>query len=125
VSGLSTEARKRLTIAVELVTAPRVLFLDEPTSSLDSRGAELIALLMADVSHKQGVAVVSTIHQPSAAIMGLFDELLLLQRGRLVFSGPLGPGCSSLLHYLQAAVPNTPAFTPVCALHRCTASQQT
>jgi ABC-type multidrug transport system ATPase subunit len=76
--GLSSEQRKRLTVAVELVAAPRCLFLDEPTSGLDSRGAALVARVMRGVS-RQGVAVVSTIHQPSREIFACFDELLLLQ----------------------------------------------
>ena len=38
-SGLSNEARKRVTIAVELVANPRILFMDEPTTGLDTAGA--------------------------------------------------------------------------------------
>lgn len=116
VDGLSTEQRKRLTMAVELVTQPRVLFCDEPTSGLDGRGAMMVARVMQAVTCR-GVAVVSTIHQPSAAIFGMFDELLLLQRGgKIVFNGPLGADAVNLVRYLQGAVPAAPAFVQVGAL---------
>lgn len=107
------EQRKRLTIAVELVTFPRILFLDEPTSGLDGSGALLVAGVMRAVADR-GVAVVSTIHQPSAAIFGTFDELLLLQRrGRVVYNGPVGRDGECLVQYLRSAVPMAPAFVQV------------
>lgn len=115
VDGLSTEQRKRLTMAVELVTQPRVLFCDEPTSRLDGRGAMMVARVMQAVTCR-GVAVVSTIHQPSAAIFGMFDELLLQRGGKIVFNGPLGADAVNLVRYLQGAVPAAPAFVQVGAL---------
>lgn len=42
VDGLSTEQRMRLTIAVELVANPSIIFMDEPTSSLDARAASIV-----------------------------------------------------------------------------------
>lgn len=121
VDGLSTEQRKRLTMAVELVCQPRVLFADEPTSGLDGRGAMMVARVMQAVAHR-GVAVVSTIHQPSAAIFALFDELLLLQRGgRVVFNAPLGPDAVNLVRYMQGATAPgcAPAFVQVRLLCFC------
>jgi energy-coupling factor transporter ATP-binding protein EcfA2 len=106
-------------MAVELVTQPRVLFCDEPTSGLDGRGAMMVARVMQAVTSR-GVAVVSTIHQPSAAIFGMFDELLLLQRGgKIVFNGPLGADAVNLVQYLQGAVPCAPEFVRVGAFAAC------
>ncbi|GAA95733.1 uncharacterized protein L969DRAFT_92858 [Mixia osmundae IAM 14324] len=86
-AGLSLEARKRLAIAVELVAQPGVLFLDEPTSGLDAQSAVHIVDLMRRLS-RIGLAVLATIHMPSAEVFELFDDVLLLQRGgKQVFTG--------------------------------------
>ena len=42
ISELSTEQRKRLTISMELVANPSIIFMDEPTSSLDAREAAIV-----------------------------------------------------------------------------------
>ncbi|KAL9333082.1 hypothetical protein Peur_073221 [Populus x canadensis] len=73
INGLSTEQRKRLTIAVELVANPSIIFMDEPTSGLDARAA---AIVMRAIRHMvdTGRTVVCTIHQPSIDIFETFDE---------------------------------------------------
>ncbi len=71
---------------MELITDPMVLFLDEPTSGLDSYTAHSITKLLADYAH-EGHTVVATLHQPSTDIFALFDDLLLLHEGRVVFYG--------------------------------------
>lgn len=42
VSGLSTKQRKRLTIVVELVANHSIIFMDEPTSSIDARATAIL-----------------------------------------------------------------------------------
>uniref|UniRef100_A0A0D9WFM2 ABC transporter domain-containing protein n=1 Tax=Leersia perrieri TaxID=77586 RepID=A0A0D9WFM2_9ORYZ len=90
VSGLSTEQRKRLTIAVELVSNPSIVFMDEPTSGLDARAAAIVMRAVKNVA-ETGRTVVCTIHQPSIEIFEAFDELMLMKRGGdLIYAGPLG-----------------------------------
>ncbi|KAK7335961.1 hypothetical protein VNO80_28124 [Phaseolus coccineus] len=73
VSGLSTEQRKRLTIAVELVANPSIIFMDEPTSGLDARAAAIVMRTVRNTVDT-GRTVVCTIHQPSIDIFEAFDE---------------------------------------------------
>ncbi|GJZ47224.1 pleiotropic drug resistance protein 1-like protein [Tanacetum coccineum] len=80
VNGLSTEQRKRLTIAVELVANPSIIFMDEPTSGLDARAAAIVMRTVRNTVDT-GRTVVCTIHQPSIDIFEAFDELFLLKRG--------------------------------------------
>ena len=99
--GLSFEQRKRLAIACELAGSPSVLFLDEPTSGLDSRGALVVIRAMRRIADS-GRTVVATIHQPSAAVFELFDDLILLKRGgNIVFSGELGEESINLVKYFE------------------------
>lgn len=74
VNGLSVEQRRRLTIAVELVANPSIVFLDEPTSGLDARAASVVMQVLRNIVDT-GIAVVCTIHQPSIDIFESFDEV--------------------------------------------------
>mmetsp|Transcript_33421 Transcript_33421/g.76369 ORF Transcript_33421/g.76369 Transcript_33421/m.76369 type:complete len:1390 (-) Transcript_33421:90-4259(-) len=107
VGGLSVEQAKRVTIGVELVSNPSILFLDEPTSGLDARAAMLIVKVIRRLA-SDGRTVICTIHQPSSSIFESFDSLLLLKRGgRTVFFGELGKESVTLINYLQG-IPGTP-----------------
>jgi ABC-type multidrug transport system ATPase subunit len=82
---LSGGERKRASIAVELLTRPRVLFLDEPTSGLDpAAGAALLGLLR-DLAH-QGTTIVLTTHTP-ADLLRADTVAFLAPDGRLVYRG--------------------------------------
>jgi ABC-type multidrug transport system ATPase subunit len=74
VSGLSTEQRKRLTIAVELVANPSVMFMDEPTTGLDARAAAIVMRVVKNVADT-GRTIACTVHQPSIDIFESFDEV--------------------------------------------------
>jgi ABC-type multidrug transport system ATPase subunit len=74
VTGLSTEQRKRLTVAVELVANPSIIFMDEPTSGLDARAAAIVMRTVRNTVDT-GRTVVCTIHQPSIDIFEAFDEV--------------------------------------------------
>ncbi|KAK9232139.1 hypothetical protein WN943_022382 [Citrus x changshan-huyou] len=102
VSGLSTEQRKRLTIAVELVANPSIIFMDEPTSGLDARAAAIVMRTVRNTVDT-GRTVVCTIHQPSIDIFEAFDELFLMKRGgQEIYVGPLGRHSCHLISYFEA-----------------------
>jgi ABC-type multidrug transport system ATPase subunit len=83
------KVRKLVTIGVELVCRPQVLFLDEPTTGLDSSSALATMTLARKVARESGISVLCTIHQPATEIFLLFDTLLLLQKGgRVAYFGP-------------------------------------
>jgi ABC-type multidrug transport system ATPase subunit len=75
ITGISTEQRKRLTIAVELVSNPSIIFMDEPTSGLDARAAAVIMRVVKNIV-STGRTVVCTIHQPSTDIFEAFHEVI-------------------------------------------------
>ncbi|KAL9250442.1 Pleiotropic drug resistance protein 1-like protein [Drosera capensis] len=101
VNGLSTEQRKRLTIAVELVSNPSIIFMDEPTSGLDARAAAIVMRTVRNTVDT-GRTVVCTIHQPSIDIFDAFDELLLLKRGgEPIYCGEVGRHGSQLIKYFE------------------------
>ncbi|KAK0598474.1 hypothetical protein LWI29_034970 [Acer saccharum] len=107
ITGLSTEQRKRLTIAVELVANPSIIFMDEPTSGLDARAAAIVMRTVRNTVDT-GRTVVCTIHQPSIDIFEAFDELLLMKRGgQVIYSGPLGRNSHKIVEYFEA-VPGVP-----------------
>ncbi|XP_035539394.1 pleiotropic drug resistance protein 1-like isoform X1 [Juglans regia] len=101
VNGLSTEQRKRLTIAVELVANPSIIFMDEPTSGLDARAAAIVMRTVRNTVDT-GRTVVCTIHQPSIDIFEAFDELFLMKRGgQEIYVGPLGHHSCHLIKYFE------------------------
>ncbi|KAK8473548.1 hypothetical protein PHAVU_001G166000 [Phaseolus vulgaris] len=101
VNGLSIEQRKRLTIAVELVANPSIIFMDEPTSGLDARAAAIVMRTVRNTVDT-GRTVVCTIHQPSIDIFESFDEIFLMkQGGQEIYAGPLGLRSSNLISYFE------------------------
>ncbi|TMW97483.1 hypothetical protein EJD97_005400 [Solanum chilense] len=102
INGLSTEQRKRLTTAVELVANPSIIFMDEPTSGLDARAAAIVMRTVRKTVDT-GRTVVCTIHQPSIDIFEAFDELLLMKRGgQVIYAGPLGARSQTMVEYFEA-----------------------
>ncbi|GMI97568.1 polar auxin transport inhibitor sensitive 1, PLEIOTROPIC DRUG RESISTANCE 9 [Hibiscus trionum] len=112
-SGLSTEQRKRLTIAVELVANPSIIFMDEPTTSLDARAAAIVMRAVKNVVDT-GRTIVCTIHQPSIDIFEAFDELIYLKTGgSLIYYGPLGQNSSKVIEYFEN-IPGVPKIKDNC-----------
>ncbi|KAH8682662.1 hypothetical protein BX600DRAFT_376044 [Xylariales sp. PMI_506] len=86
--GISGGEKRRVGIACELVTSPSILFLDEPTSGLDAFNAYNVVECLVTLAKSYKRTVIFTIHQPRSNIVALFDRLILLARGKTVYSGP-------------------------------------
>ena len=90
-----------MTIGVELVSKPVLLFLDEPTSGLDGQSSFKIVRFLRKLADA-GQSVICTIHQPSALLFSQFDELLLLAKGgKTVYMGPLGTNGVTMVKYFE------------------------
>ncbi len=92
---LSGGQRKRVNIAMELISDTPVLFLDEPTSGLSSYDAEGVVDLLKRLS-REGKTIITTIHQPSIDVFKKFDNLIMISRdpggcGALAYFGPAYP----------------------------------
>jgi ABC-type multidrug transport system ATPase subunit len=94
---ISGGQRKRLNIAMELLSDPNVLFLDEPTTGLSSYDAFQVVKVLRQLADT-GKTVVLTIHQPSIDIFKVFDNLAMVSRdkgsknsGALAYYGPAYP----------------------------------
>ncbi len=94
---ISGGQRKRLNIAMELLSDPNVLFLDEPTTGLSSYDAYQVIKVLRQLADA-GKTVVLTIHQPSIDIFKEFDNLVMVARdkgsnnsGALAYYGPAYP----------------------------------
>ncbi|KAJ1980388.1 (ABC) transporter [Dimargaris verticillata] len=85
--GISGGEKRRVSIACELVTSPSILFLDEPTSGLDAYNAYNVIECLVHLARTYHRTIVFTIHQPRSNIFALFDQLVLLAEGRMVYSG--------------------------------------
>jgi ABC-type multidrug transport system ATPase subunit len=89
---LSGGQRKRVNIALELVTDPVILYLDEPTSGLASDDAAGLIHLLHDLTKATGKTIIMTIHQPAKDEFEKFSHCLVLGYGGVpVFFGPTKP----------------------------------
>jgi len=95
VKVLSGGQKRRLGLAMELVSDPKILLCDEVTSGLDPRSEREIVRLLHDLSRKDGRIVLSVTH--SLAHLELYDSILVLHEGCLAFYGPP----EKLTHYFS------------------------
>lgn len=88
VKYLTSGEARRLSIAEEIVVGPFLVLLDEPITGVDARDASIIITQTLREMVNQDRTVVCTLHQPSAAVFAVFDTLVLLSKGRLIYMGP-------------------------------------
>ena len=87
--GLSGGEKRRVSIATELLMSPGIMFLDEPTTGLDSTNAAKVVDILSKLGSRHGVTVLLSIHQPRPDIFRLLDRILILSSvGSVVYSGP-------------------------------------
>jgi ABC-type multidrug transport system ATPase subunit/ABC-type multidrug transport system permease subunit len=108
--GISGGQRKRVNIAMELLTDPSVLFLDEPTSGLSSEDALTVMKVLKNLADS-GKTILVTIHQPSLEVFRLLDDLVVMAKdpkskepGRMAYFGPAYPDAAKFFNPQESAV---------------------
>lgn len=86
IGDLSSGEQKRLSIALEIVDEPQVIFLDEPTTGLDSSSSTQCIKLLKKLA-TEGKTIVCTIHQPSRTILKMFDHIYVMNEGYCIYQG--------------------------------------
>lgn len=105
VYSLSGGERKRLTIAVELVTNPPIMFFDEPTSGLDSVASLQIITYLRRLA-QDGRIIYCVMHQPSSKLLQLFDDILVMADGKILYCGAL----TNMVNYFESEGFHFPEF---------------
>ena len=85
--SISGGERKRTSIGYELITNPSLLLVDEPTSGLDSSSAMRVIELLRKEANR-GMSILTSLHQPSANLLYMFDRVILLSEGYMIYNGP-------------------------------------
>jgi ABC-type multidrug transport system ATPase subunit/pSer/pThr/pTyr-binding forkhead associated (FHA) protein len=101
--GLSGGQRKRLSLAIELLTDPKILYLDEPTSGLSSRDTRLVMELLRELATERNITVIITIHQPATRVYRLLDKVIYLKSGKLGYFGQAYP--DSIAYFIPDEAP--------------------
>ena len=98
-AGISGGQRKRTSVALELVSAPACLFLDEPTTGLDSFTALELCRILKSLATSANLTVVMVVHQPRVEIWRELDQILLLAPGgQTVYEGAAASAAETYFH---------------------------
>lgn len=100
--GISGGERKRVNLAMELLTDPSLLFLDEPTSGLSAQDALVVMDILKSLSDN-GKTIILTIHQPNLEAFSKMDNVIILSSGNLMYYGPAFP--DSLMFFNPGPTP--------------------
>ncbi|WKX95292.1 hypothetical protein Q1695_012052 [Nippostrongylus brasiliensis] len=84
--GISVGEKKRLAFACEILTDPKILFCDEPTTGLDAFMAHQVVIALQLMAEK-GKTVVTVIHQPSSTIFNMFHRVCFMALGKPAYFG--------------------------------------
>uniref|UniRef100_K3WC73 ABC transporter domain-containing protein n=1 Tax=Globisporangium ultimum (strain ATCC 200006 / CBS 805.95 / DAOM BR144) TaxID=431595 RepID=K3WC73_GLOUD len=85
--GISGGQKRRLSMAIELLSNPSIFLLDEPTSGLDSAATYNIIKLIQKLCRDEGKTAICTIHQPSSLVYEMFSNIVILSAGEAVYCG--------------------------------------
>lgn len=75
IRGISGGEKKRTSIGVELMSDPKLLFLDEPTTGIDAYTALKVVQTLKNLNKTKNLGIVSVLHQPRKEIIHLFDNV--------------------------------------------------
>lgn len=104
--GCSGGEKRRTSLGVQLLSNPSLLWLDEPTTGLDSTSAYQVVKTLQNLARK-GRTIIVTIHQPRSEIWSLFDNVILLTRGSPAYAG----NAKDCLDYFAKLGHEMPPFT--------------
>jgi len=96
--GISGGERRRLSLALEMVTLPSVLFAHQPTNGLDSANALLAAQYLKTMAKAAQRSLITTLVQPSPELLLQFDKVLLVSKGAVLY---FGPSAGVLTHFFS------------------------
>ena len=95
--GISGGERKRLSVGMEMLTNPSIIFVDEPTNGLDTYSAYSLISNLKDLTIT-GRTAICTIHQPYLDNLRLFDDMILLNHGKIIYLGEV----NNLVNYFSS-----------------------
>ena len=99
IRGISGGQKKRLTIGEFMITNSRVLLLDEPTTGLDAAVARDIMVVLRKWCNISGGTVIAALLQPTPECYELYDNVILMKEGNVVYQGPRQDIPHFLWHY--------------------------